>query len=126
MLKDLRVKAMSYLLNLGDVILRDATHQLHQMVQRFMTRFLKPTRLFAQVIPNAQLHGIGKKGLRFKRCTRLWLHGSALQLQASNRIGGQLAGIGLTRADQIAFGLHVQANGFRYSCLLYTSPSPRD
>ena len=29
---------MSYLLNLGDGILRDATHQLHQMVKRFMAR----------------------------------------------------------------------------------------
>ena len=110
MLKDLRVKAMSYLLNLGDVILRDATHQLHQMVKRFMARFLKPTRLFGQVIPNAQLHGIGKKRLCFKCCALIGGHQATLQLQASDLIGGELAGIGLARADQIAFGLNMQAH----------------
>ena len=92
------------------VVPRHAVHQLHQMVKCIMACVLKPTRLFGQVIPYAQLHGIGKKRLRFKSCAFVRRHRATLQMQATHRVRGQLAGIGLACADQVALGLHMQAH----------------
>jgi len=70
MLTRTRVKDMSFLLNLNDVRLRYAVHQLHQMVKSILACVFKPSSSFVQVMPHAQLHSIGKKRLCFESSTR--------------------------------------------------------
>jgi hypothetical protein len=77
-----RVNDVTFLLNLNDVILRNSSHQAHQMVQGILARVLKPPRFFTQIVPNAQLHGVCKKRLGLKGGAFVWRHDTALQTQA--------------------------------------------
>ena len=49
-----RVNAVSFLLNLSDVVSRHAIQPLFQMIQSILACFLKPTRLFTQAMPKSQ------------------------------------------------------------------------